>query len=516
MKKMTEDHSKNLIKVIDQSFNINSNLHPNLNQTHPAINTNPHPQGPPPPPSSHQPQIKTSSSKSKSNNKKHPRSISPEPTLNAPFIDQTSNSHSQNFQRFLNQNTTKVENTKNHQIKLNQNGSEYNLDSRAEKLKNVIERQNQQLQTIQTQISLLDQFCPTSAYSLSQNSNQQTRLNQSSDSNHHMHSNQFSTSNNLNSTNHHSTITPKPRPSLPTRVFVGYPLRDPSPGHDPTIPKAIAPVGLNPSMEEIINCPQRGEQAHSISFLLNPTMNPAKENIRALTPPPSSYNNLSPSNSHQLNQNVDTNQHHHRRPSDQPTVNSERSQQGHETSTTGGKAEHTKPQSVSTIPLSRRTVPIPGSGYRNPSGRSPNEPMELRANDLIGTGRVTCNHAQAYWDLFFQKHSNRLTWCQTDPEVMDSIRSVSDLLLASVLSVSAKVLGHHAILETCLDEAKTLTRCTMFPTRNHNYHDLKGIMILAIYHGTTFFFLSRVIKHRSFFSFDQFFIFTYVCMRRYS
>lgn len=100
---------------------------------------------------------------------------------------------------------------------------------------------------------------------------------------------------------------------------------------------------------------------------------------------------------------------------------------------------------------------------------------------------------------------------------MDSVRSASDLVLASILSVSAKVMGHHEISTLCIDEAKTLTRCTMFPVRysyrnfqllslpaaylvsfertcslnllvwilrNHNFQDLKGIMALAIYHGT--------------------------------
>lgn len=499
---MKKDYnSKNLIKVIDQSFNINSDLEPkNLNQK--IINTidsNKQQQQLLQP---LHPSLSSSSSSSstaiKPSTQKHPRSTSPHPPINGSSLDRTSSNHSQNFESFLNQNTTKTENqkTNHHQIKLNEKGSQYNLDSRAERLKNVIERQNQQIHTIQTQISLLDQFCPTSAYSISRNSNQPTRINQSSsDSNHHMHSNRFSTSNSIDHLNcstdhipqHHSTITPKPRPSLPARVLLGYPLREPSPGHDPTIPKAIAPVGLNPSMEEIINCPQRGEQAHSISFLLNPAMNPAKENIRDLTPPPPpSSSNLSPLNSHRSNHITNPDSHHHRRPSDQSTLNTDRSQQANENSTAQGQTDNKSPgEGLSAPPLllHRRTVPIPGSGFRNPNGRSPNEPLELRANDLIGTGRVTWNHAQAYWGLFFQKHSNRLTWCQADRDDMDGIRSVSDLLLASVLSVSAKVLGHHAILETCLNEAKTLTRCTMFPTRNHNYQDLKGIMTLAIYHG---------------------------------
>ncbi|EGG12247.1 uncharacterized protein MELLADRAFT_76552, partial [Melampsora larici-populina 98AG31] len=448
---MIKDNSK---QFIDQGFNIKSESQPNQEENTYQI-TNHH----------HHHHFNTSSSTStsasKSNtnaNKKHPRSISPRfhSTLNDSFLDQTSQLNSQNFESVLNQNRSTSTSSKHlhHQLKLNPTESQYNLDTRAEKLKNVIERQHHQIQIIQNQISLLDQFSPTSAYSIYQNSHQPTRFNQSSSqhSNHLMHSNQFSTSTSIHNLNshhhhHHSTITPKPRPSLPARVLVGYPLRGPSPGHDPTIPKAIAPVGLNPTMEEIINCPQRGQQAHSISFLLNPSMNPAKETIRDSTPPPSSYSNLSPLNSHQSNQNSHPDQNHHRRPSDQPTLNSERSQQVNENSTA----------QVPPPTLYRRTVPIPGSGYRNLNGRSPNEPLELRANDLIGTGRVTCYHAQAYWDLFFQKHSNRLTWCQSDREEIDSIRSVSDLLLASVLSVSAKVLGHNAIFETCLDEAKTLT-----------------------------------------------------------
>lgn len=135
-----------------------------------------------------------------------------------------------------------------------------------------------------------------------------------------------------------------------------------------------------------------------------------------------------------------------------------------------------------------------GGGDRIENVRSPNVPLDLRSNDLIGTARVTIHHAQAYWDIFFQRYSNQLVWCQKvghlfstivecsiwgfdcfdftpvhhgskDKEDMDGIRSVSDLLLSSILSVGASVSGHRAMFETCLDVAKNLTRCAVFPTR---------------------------------------------------
>lgn len=141
------------------------------------------------------------------------------------------------------------------------NISEYNLDSRAKELQSIIENHSNQIQTIHQTIHYL---IPQLPFDLNTSNQPITTL----------------------------TITPKPRPTLPTRVIKGYPLREPSPGHDPAVPKAIAPVGLNPTVEEIISWPQRGQAAHRVSFLLNPTMNPAKENIRDLTPPlPASSSN---------------------------------------------------------------------------------------------------------------------------------------------------------------------------------------------------------------------------------
>ncbi|KAI9620040.1 hypothetical protein H4Q26_014022 [Puccinia striiformis f. sp. tritici PST-130] len=80
-------------------------------------------------------------------------------------------------------------------------------------------------------------------------------------------------------------ITPKTRPKLPDVAITGYPLREPSPDQDPTVPKAVAPVGLTPTTAQIIDWPRRGDAAHSLSFILNPVVNPAKETKRDLEPP---------------------------------------------------------------------------------------------------------------------------------------------------------------------------------------------------------------------------------------
>ncbi|KAG0148124.1 hypothetical protein CROQUDRAFT_60947 [Cronartium quercuum f. sp. fusiforme G11] len=393
----------------------------------------------------------------------------------------------------------------------------FKLDTRARQLNLIIEKHDLQIQSLKNSLSdILPRFPPLQSDFMPQHP-------------------QLQPSNT-------STITPKPRPTLPSRVLVGYPLREPSPNHDPAVPKAIAPVGLNPTMEEIISWPQRGAQAHRVSFLLNPTMNPAKENIRDLTPPlPGCASTSASSPSTELEsthpsgparsdwytlQNPSLKRgpeerppdiprkrytDHHRSSSSSSNSNSNLfapftdsyDRREHESSehNSGFNSHHHGPDSTAGPRppiLTRRTVSIPGSDFRPYLGstKSPLPPLTLRSknaldldaedlksNDLIGSGRISYADAQIYWDIFFRQHANRLTWSHRDQHDIDSVRSASDLLLASILSVSAKALGHHVISDLCIDEVKTLTRCTMFPVRNHNVQDLKGIIAIAVYHG---------------------------------
>ncbi|CAH7668045.1 hypothetical protein PPACK8108_LOCUS2514 [Phakopsora pachyrhizi] len=229
-----------------------------------------------------------------------------------------------------------------------------------------------------------------------------------------------------------SPITPKPRPKLPEELTSGFPLRQPTLGHDPTQPKTLETDGLRFEKKEAVAWPRRGDAAHRVQFLLNPILNPGKnpaeDNIPDFTPPPSE----SPS-----------------RKQMSPFA--------------GYSSDQDEAQRLST---ELRTVYIPGT--------DPNK-LEPRT--------INTSHAEKYWSIFFQNYSNRLTWSSQESQQMETIRSASDLVLSAILSVSSKALKKQTQTNAFFCEATTLIRCTMFPERDYNYEDLKGIMTVAIYHG---------------------------------
>ncbi|PLW52722.1 hypothetical protein PCANC_16009 [Puccinia coronata f. sp. avenae] len=228
-------------------------------------------------------------------------------------------------------------------------------------------------------------------------------------------------------------ITPKNRPKLPSRTVKGYPLQKLPPDYDPTVPRAVAPVGLNPTSAQIINWPRRGDAAHRLSFILNPTMNPAKENKRDL---------------------------------ESPSPGSDNSQDADNFS-----SDVSKRQTIG-ISESFSTVSIPGSGAA--AGiRLTNE----------GTGKLDPVLVQLHRDLFFKRYSNRLTWFSAESESVETLQRKSDLLLCAIISASDPKKLKSEIPSSCYQHALNTSRSTVFPEKNYNIHDVKGIMVLAIYHG---------------------------------
>jgi len=155
-------------------------------------------------------------------------------------------------------------------------------------------------------------------------------------------------------------ITPKDRPKLPEVVVKGFPLRKLSPDHDPTVPKAVAPVGLNPTSAQIRDWPRRGDAAHRLSFILNPTMNPAKENKR----------DLEPSSTESANSQ------------DADNLGSDESRR----------------QTVG-ISESLTTVSILGSGA----------PGSIQSKSLENE-KIDPRVVKEHFETFFKRYSNRLTW----------------------------------------------------------------------------------------------------------
>ncbi|KAA1071232.1 hypothetical protein PGT21_017938 [Puccinia graminis f. sp. tritici] len=228
-------------------------------------------------------------------------------------------------------------------------------------------------------------------------------------------------------------ITPKTRPKIPVLAAKGYPLQKLSPDHDPTVPKAMAPVGLNPTSAQILDWPRRGDAAHRISFILNPNMNPAKENKRDLEPPSAS------------------------------SVNSQEAD--------NPCSEESSRPSLHGLSDSFSTVSIPGSGTA--------APIRLSGEDTDMEPKLM----QMYCTTFFKRYSNRLTWSPTERASAESLKRASDLLLFAILSASDPKSTQPGMGSTYYQNALTMSRQTVFPEKNYNIHDLKGIMILAIYHG---------------------------------
>ncbi|WAQ82023.1 hypothetical protein PtA15_2A336 [Puccinia triticina] len=218
-------------------------------------------------------------------------------------------------------------------------------------------------------------------------------------------------------------ITPKIRPKLPEAVK-GNPLHKLAPDRDPNVAKATAPVGLNLSSAQIMDWPRRGDSAHRISFILNPAMNPAKENKQDLEPPSAG------------------------------SVNSQ-------------DADHPSPDESTrqTAAHSFSTVSIPGS-----AAAMQIPPLDP---DLV----------MPDYQAFFKRYSNRLTWSPEERTSPATLQKKSDLLLRAIISASDPKSTKSKMLSDCYDNALNMSRATVFPEKDYNIQDLKGIMVLAIYHG---------------------------------
>ncbi|KNE96325.1 hypothetical protein PSTG_10444 [Puccinia striiformis f. sp. tritici PST-78] len=228
-------------------------------------------------------------------------------------------------------------------------------------------------------------------------------------------------------------ITPKTRPKLPDVAITGYPLREPSPDQDPTVPKAVAPVGLTPTTAQIIDWPRRGDAAHSLSFILNPVVNPAKETKRDLEPP-STGSADSQDADHLGSEN----------PTRQPMVFSG----------------------------SLSTVSIPGSGA-----------AALVRVSGVDTDDLEPTLVKEHCNTFFKRYSNRLTWCPEERSNKETLTRKSKLLLCAIISASDPKPTKSEMVSSCYHNALNMSRSAVFPERDYNIHDLKGIMVLTIYHG---------------------------------
>ncbi|KAA1138462.1 hypothetical protein PGTUg99_013785 [Puccinia graminis f. sp. tritici] len=220
-------------------------------------------------------------------------------------------------------------------------------------------------------------------------------------------------------------ITPKTRPKIPVLAAKGYPLQKLSPDHDPTVPKAMAPVGLNPTSAQILDWPRRGDAAHRISFILNPNMNPAKENKRDLEPPSAS------------------------------SVNSQEAD--------NPCSEESSRPSLQGLSDSFSTVSIPGSGTA--------APIRLSGEDTDMEPKLM----QMYCTTFFKRYSNRLTWSPTERASAESLKRASDLLLFAILSASDPKSTQPGMGSTYYQNALTMSRQTVFPENHVNL-----VMVLAL------------------------------------
>ncbi|POV99905.1 hypothetical protein PSTT_13480 [Puccinia striiformis] len=205
------------------------------------------------------------------------------------------------------------------------------------------------------------------------------------------------------------------------------------PDQDPTVPKAVAPVGLTPTTAQIIDWPRRGDAAHSLSFILNPVVNPAKETKRDLEPP-STGSADSQDADHLGSEN----------PTRQPMVFSG----------------------------SLSTVSIPGSGA-----------AALVRVSGVDTDDLEPTLVKEHCNTFFKRYSNRLTWCPEERSNKETLTRKSKLLLCAIISASDPKPTKSEMVSSCYHNALNMSRSAVFPERDYNIHDLKGIMVLTIYHG---------------------------------